>query len=165
MSAENQFRILVVDDDPKIVFMLTNLLEDNGYQVVTAANGEVALDCAAIDHPDLVLLDVGLPDMDGTEVCAKLRRNPLTRSIRVIFLTAFSSDERLEQAIDMGGDDFLIKPVNGAELLLRIRALLQTRNIPDEIERLSEYIETMNTLRGQVGTPPPKTPPDRVEDR
>ena len=151
MSAGKQHRILVVDDEVAMRALLTDLLEDQGYQVLTAVDGEAALLSAITEQPDLILLDICMPGMDGMEACAKLRNNPVTSDIPVIFLTAFDTDERLEQAIDTGANDFLGKPINSIELKVRIKAMLQTRHIPDESERLSEYIETMKTLRAQAG--------------
>lgn len=151
MSDAKQPRILVVDDEAPIRLLLTDLLEEKGYAVLTAVDGASALDCAITQQPDLILLDICMPGMEGMEVCAKLRKNPVTKNIPVIFLTAFNSDERLEQAIDMGANDFLGKPINSIELNVRIKAMLQTRHIPDEVERFSEYIQTMKNLRSQAG--------------
>ena len=150
MSDAKQPRILVVDDEAPIRILLTDLLEEKGYVVLTAVDGASALDCAITQQPDLILLDICMPGMEGMEVCAKLRKNPVTKNIPVIFLTAFNSDERLEQAIDMGANDFLGKPINSIELNVRIKAMLQTRHIPDEVERFSEYIQTMKNLRSQA---------------
>ena len=154
MTDVKKSRILVVDDDPAIVFLLSNLLEDKGYAVLTAADGAIALDCAITDHPDLILLDILLPDMEGMEVCAKLRQNPVTHDIPIIFLTAYNTEDRLEEAMDMGGDDFLGKPINVVELTVRIQAMLQTRNITDEFVRHNEYINTIKTLRAQSSANP-----------
>lgn len=156
MSALLRERILVVDDDANIRTLLTVLLEDEGYQVLTAADGEAALTIAGAEHPDLILLDIRMPKMDGLQVCDKLRTNPDTHSIPVIFLTGFNSHDRMEMAIEMGGDDFLGKPVNAIELRIRIRAMLQTRSIPGEMERLGEYIKTVKNLRAQVTAAPHK---------
>ena len=153
MSTAKQYRILVVDDEPNIVFLLTRLLEEKGYHVLTAANGEIALDCAITDSPDLILLDINLPHLDGMKVCAKLRKNPVTRQIPVIFLTGYNSSDRLEQAIDVGANDFLGKPINSIELFVRIQAMLQTRHISDTAERMTEYIETMKSLRARTENP------------
>ena len=153
MSEVKQYRILIVDDEAPIRMLLRDLLEDKGYTVLEAVNGEAALVTAITEQPDLMLLDICMPEMGGMETCAKLRKNPVTRNIPVIFLTAFNSDDRLEQAIDMGGNDFLGKPINSIELNVRIQAMLQTRHITDEVERFSEYIETMKTMRAQAKQP------------
>ena len=150
MSALLQERILVVDDDANIRALLTVLLENEGYQVLTAADGEASLPMAAAEKPDLILLDIRMPKMDGLQACDRLRANPETQKIPIIFLTAFNSHDRLEQAIEMGADDFLGKPIDALELRVRIRAMLQTRNIPSEMERLGEYIKTVKALRAQA---------------
>ena len=151
-----QERILVVDDDTYIRSLLKVLLEDDGYQVLAAADGEEAVATAAAEKPDLILLDIRMPKMDGMQACAKLRNNPVTSGIPVIFLTAFDSRDQLEQTIELGGNDFLVKPIDPIELSVRIRAMLQTRNISNEIERLGEYIKTVETLRAQTTEAPPK---------
>ena len=153
MSDLKQHRILVVDDEEPIRTLITDLLEDKGYHVLTAADGEAALIAAITDHPDLILLDIRMPKMDGMQTCAKLRANPVTADIPVIFLTAFNSSEWLDQAIDVGANDFLGKPIHTVEMLVRVRAMLQTRNIPDKVERFGKYIETMKTLRSQAKKP------------
>ena len=152
MSAMLRERILVVDDDANIRSLLTVLLEDEGYQVLTAGDGEAAITTATAEHPDLILLDIRMPKMDGLQVCDKLRTNPETHGIPVIFLTGFNTHDRLELAMEMGGDDFLGKPINAIELRVRIRAMLQTRSIPGEMDRLGEYIKTVKALREQVTT-------------
>ena len=152
MSAQLRERILVVDDDANIRSLLTVLLEDEGYQVLTAGDGEAAITTATAEHPDLILLDIRMPKMDGLQVCDKLRTNPETHGIPVIFLTGFNTHDRLELAMEMGGDDFLGKPINAIELRVRIRAMLQTRSIPGEMDRLGEYIKTVKALREQVTT-------------
>jgi len=150
MSALLRERILVVDDDANIRALLTVLLENEGYQVLTAADGEASIVTATTEQPDLILLDIRMPKMDGLQACDKLRANPATHAIPVIFLTAFNSHDRLEQAIEMGADDFLAKPIDAVELRIRIRAMLQTRSIPGEMERLGEYIKTVKALRAQA---------------
>ena len=149
-------QILVVDDDAQIRALLTVLLEDEGYQVLTAADGEAALLSALTDQPDLILLDIRMPKMDGIQAYTQLQLNPVTRGIPVIFLTASHSKERLEEALDMGANDVLGKPINAIELTVRIRAMLHTRNISNEAERLGEYIRTMDGLRAQATMSSPR---------
>ena len=151
-----QERILIVDDDANIRALLTVLLEHEGYQVLTAMDGEDGIATAIAEKPTLILLDVRMPKMDGLQACAKLRENPVTHDIPVIFLTAFNSHDRLEQAIETGADDFLGKPINALELRVRIRAMLLTRSIPGEMERLGEYIKTVKALRAEAEAALPK---------
>ncbi len=150
MNVVKQYRILVVDDDPKITLLLTGLLEDNGYQVLTAANGETAIDCAITEQPDLVLLDIQLPDMDGTLVYATFRQISQTCQIPVIFITGLDTSEHIERTMSIGWCDLVYKPIHLGKLLVRIQAVLQTRHIVDQAERLKSYNETLRTLLTQL---------------
>jgi DNA-binding response OmpR family regulator len=157
MNADAKELILVVDDEPAIRDLLSMVLREQGYRVISAGDGEEALTVAISQKPDLILLDINMPKLDGMATCAKLRINAVTHNIPVIFLTAYNSHDRLEQAIDMGANDFLGKPINLVELGVRVRAMLRTKNVPDEVERLEAYIKTMKELRSQAaGSPPAK---------
>ena len=150
MGASKIYQILMVDDDPKILLLLQNLLEDNGYEVQTAESGTAAVAAVQRHPPDLILLDILLPDMDGMEVCGRLRDNPATRTIPVIFLTAHDTTARIEQAMNVGASDILGKPVDTGDLLVRIRAMLETTHVRDEHQRLREYISRIKVLRSQA---------------
>jgi two-component system KDP operon response regulator KdpE len=120
-------RVLVVDDDPQLSRALRITLHAAGYDVGTAADGRTALTRAAVDHPDLVILDLGLPDLDGTEVLAGLRPwfpGP------VLVLSARSDSQDKVGALDAGADDYVSKPFDMGELLARLRAL-QRRGAPE----------------------------------
>jgi DNA-binding response OmpR family regulator len=119
--------ILVVDDEAKNVKLLDALLTPRGYRVVTAADGETALRQVEALQPDLVLLDVMMPVMDGFEVCRRLKDHPRTCLIPVIIMTALDRLQDRVQGIDAGADDFLTKPVHREELLARVRTSLRTR--------------------------------------
>jgi two-component system OmpR family response regulator len=116
-------RILVVDDEPAITDLLSTALRYMGYEVVTAATGFAALDAAATSAPDLVILDVMLPDLDGFEVCRRLRDQ--RDFVPVIFLSARDAEEDRVTGFVRGGDDYVTKPFSLEELTLRIRALLR----------------------------------------
>ena len=150
MSGAKTHQILLVDDDPKILLLLQNLLEDNGYQVRTAETGQAAIAAVRANPPDLILLDILLADLDGMEVCGQLRDNPATRNIPVIFLTAHDTTARIEQAMNMGASDILGKPVDTRDLLVRIQAMLETHHIHNEHQRLLEYITRIQVLRSQA---------------
>jgi two-component system KDP operon response regulator KdpE len=115
-------RILVVDDDPQLSRALRITLRAAGYEVVTAPDGRTALHEAAAEHPDLVILDLGLPDLDGTEVLAGLRPW-FTGPVLVLSARADSHDKI--DALDAGADDYVSKPFDMGELLARLRALLR----------------------------------------
>jgi two-component system response regulator MprA len=117
-------RILVIDDDPKIVAFLRRGLAFEGYQVVTAGNGEEGLQAALAQPPDLVILDVMMPGLDGYEVCRRLRAG-LGASLPILMLTARDAVADRVKGLDTGADDYLIKPFAFEELLARLRALLR----------------------------------------
>jgi len=121
-------RILVVDDDERIAASVRRALIYEGYQVDVAHDGEAALDTARADHPDLVVLDVMLPGMDGVEVCRRLRA---AGDIAVLMLTARDAVSDRVRGLDAGADDYLVKPFAYEELLARVRSLLR-RSDPAE---------------------------------
>ncbi len=115
-------RILVVDDEPAMVGMVTMLLGSEGYEVLTAYDGETALKRVREDAPDLVLLDLQLPRMSGDEVCRRIRA---TSSVSVIMLTGRKEEDEKARLLDLGADDYLTKPFGKKELLARVRAVLR----------------------------------------
>jgi two-component system OmpR family response regulator len=123
-------RILVVDDEPAITELLSTALRYMGYQVTTAATGFTALDAAATTNPDLVVLDVMLPDIDGFEVCRRLRDG--RDFVPVIFLTARDTEDDRVTGFVRGGDDYVTKPFSLEELTLRIGAVLRRTRAPGE---------------------------------
>jgi two-component system KDP operon response regulator KdpE len=116
--------ILVVDDEPALLRVLTAGLEARGYSVRAAATAKEALDLAAVDEPDVTLLDLSLPDLDGIDVCRHLRRS--TRH-PIIVLTADGAEDRKVEALDAGADDYVTKPFSLPELLARVRVALRHR--------------------------------------
>ena len=117
-------RILIVDDDPHNRQLLEVMLAPEGYQIVTAATGEDALAIVAQQPPDLILLDVMMPGMDGYQVVARIKSNLATQHIRVLMLSALSDRNSRLHGLSAGAEDFLTKPVNRAELCARVRNLL-----------------------------------------
>jgi two-component system, OmpR family, response regulator MprA len=117
-------RVLIVEDDADIADVLRRSLRNEGYEVRTSADGVEALDVAAGFFPDLVVLDLGLPGMDGVEVCRRLRTDG---DVPILILTARAETEDRVTGLDSGADDYLVKPFERQELLARIRALLRRR--------------------------------------
>lgn len=115
-------KILVVDDDPRIRDLLTIALERGGYQVVTAADGQAALRNARREAPALIVLDVGLPELDGLEVCRRIRAQS---DVPILFLTARDDEVDRIVGLELGADDYVTKPFSPRELLARIKAILK----------------------------------------
>jgi DNA-binding response OmpR family regulator len=116
-------RILIIEDETPMRTALKDVLEAEGYRVLTAADGESGLQCALDEKPDLILLDIMMPKLDGYEVCAELRR--LSNPVPVLMLTAKGQVEDRVTGLDAGADDYLVKPFSTEELLARVRALLR----------------------------------------
>jgi adenylate cyclase len=134
-------RILVVDDTPHNVKLLADLLRVNGFTVTTAASGPEALDRIAAERPDLVLLDVMMPEMSGYEVCARIRANQETARLPVVMVTSLDAVHERVKGIEVGADDFLSKPVNQPELLARVRSLLRIKELDDALTGLNRDLE------------------------
>jgi len=124
-------KILVVDDTPRNVKLLADLLAVKGYGVITAGSGREALAQVQAEQPDLVLLDVVMPEMSGYEVCRKIRDNRAMAMLPVVMVTALDPAEERVKGIEAGADDFLTKPINQAELLARVKSLLRIKELHD----------------------------------
>ena len=125
MSAESrQKKILVVDDTKDILLVVSRRLQSWGYEALTAESGEEGLRIAQETHPDLVLLDIMMPKMKGRDVCARLKADPATADIPVIFLTALGLADHIKAGMDLGADDYIVKPFEPAELKQRIKVCL-----------------------------------------
>lgn len=119
-------KILIVDDEPNIVVPLQFLMEQSGYTVDVAYSGEEALESISRWRPDLVLLDIMLPGMDGFEVCQIMRLNEEWRDIKIIFLTAKGRDVDVAKGMVLGADAYIIKPFSNAEIIAKVRELLES---------------------------------------
>ena len=136
-------RVLIADDNPQGAELLEAYLSSTDYELRTAADGEQTLKQVADWHPDLILLDVMMPRISGFEVCKRLRANAATRDIAVLMVTALDQPSDVERAVEAGTDDFLSKPINKTELLLRVRSLLRSRQYKRELDRALAYIEAV----------------------
>ena len=116
--------VLVVDDEPNIVLSLEFLLKQAGYEVRVARNGEEAVKAVAERVPDLIVLDVMMPTLDGYHVCETIRADPKLRSVRILMLTAKSRDVEREKALALGADDYITKPFSTRELVERVKTIL-----------------------------------------
>ena len=125
-------KILIVDDEQDVTELLEFNLRQAGYDVISAEDGAAALKKAREVIPDLILLDVMLPEMDGTEVCKQLRRDPITSRIPIIMLTAKAAEIDRVLGLELGADDYVTKPFSPRELVLRVRGLLRRGQPTDE---------------------------------
>jgi len=135
--------ILVVEDDPASRLLMTRVLEGAGYRAIVAGSGEEALTLVATDRPDLVVLDIGLPGMDGIEVCARLRSDPANATLPVIMLTARVQLDDVVSGLGAGADDYLAKPFRQPELLARIRGALRLRAALVRMESAHAVVATL----------------------
>ena len=133
-------KVLVVDDVSANTDLLSRMLTREGYQVITASDGEQALRAVADEHPDLVLMDVLMPKMSGYEACVRMKANPATRLTPVVLITALHAREGKIQGINAGADDFLTKPVNAHELKARVRSLVRLKRYTDDLESAESVI-------------------------
>lgn len=122
---ERRKRILVVDDEVEILVLLSRRLQSWGYEVLTAATGEDALKMAEEKRPDLILLDIVMPEMGGRDVCLRFKSHPKTSHIPVVFLTALGMPEQVEAGIGVGANDYIVKPFEPRELRERIEACFE----------------------------------------
>ena len=144
-------RILIVDDAPSNLQILQLRLGRNGYEIITASDGEKAIAAARQHHPDLILLDVMMPKMDGIEVCRQLRADPSLPFIPIIMVTAKTDPRDVVAGLEAGGDEYLIKPVDQAALVARVKSMLRIKNLHDTAEALTVRLaEWNNTLEQRV---------------
>lgn len=132
-------RILAIDDEPDALGSIKRVLEDADHTVITAQHGRDALSLLRDEHPDLIVLDVIMPEMGGIELCKRIRANPFYSRIPILFLTAKSRPADIAEGLDAGGDDYVTKPFQIIELPARIRALLR-RGTGGSLEYDSEKI-------------------------
>ena len=141
-------KVLVVDDEWEIRDMLSRFLTEEGYEVILASNGEEAIELAERENPQVILLDIMMPDIDGIETCKRLKAKEKTRFIPVIMATALW--DTYEEAIEAGAEDFATKPFHLAELSFRVKSIRRLRYLTNELERAVAYI-------GELGKNLPKS--------
>ena len=138
-------KVLVVEDTPTSLKLLADILASKGYRVVTAASGREGIEKVASERPDLALLDVMMPDLNGYEVCRAIRSNPATQMLPVVMITALDPAQERVRGIEAGADDFLSKPINQPELLARVRSLLRIRALHRQVEEQAAQLAAWNT--------------------
>lgn len=149
-------RILVIDDLPENVFLLQDRLETEGFEILTAYDGKSGINKAVNELPDLILLDVMMPEINGIEVCKTLVNNPSTASIPVILVTAKSGAEDTKEGLEAGAFDYIKKPFNKVELLARINSALKLSEAQKkylEAEQKSTFAATVVTANHKIKQP------------
>lgn len=145
-------RVLVVDDIAANVRLLAGILKVADYDVLTAESGADALQKVEEFAPDVVLLDVMMPEMDGFEVCRRLRENPHTAALPVVMVTALHETEDRVRALEAGADDFLTKPVNEIEVVARVKSLVRVKRGRDELESTLSDLQRAESLRDSLAS-------------
>lgn len=149
-------RVLVIDDLPENVFMLQDRLENEGYQVLTAYDGQTGIDKAFSELPDLILLDVMMPDITGLEVCKILVNDPKTKNIPIILVTAKSGAEDTKEGLEAGAFDYIKKPFNRIELMARVNSALKLSDAQRslvESEKKDTFYATVVTANHKIKQP------------
>jgi two-component system cell cycle response regulator len=149
-------KILVIDDYPDNVFLIQDRLEKAGYEVVTAYDGTAGLNKAYDENPDLILLDVMMPDISGFEVCKRLAADERTKLIPIILLTALIDSDNVKEGLDAGAFDYIKKPFNKAELLSRIKSALrfsEANKVYLEVEKIKLFSATIVTANHEIKQP------------
>ena len=139
-------KVLMVDDTPSNLDILGHILKQVGLNVSVALNGTIALKIINEDKPDLVLLDIMMPDISGYDVCRKLKENDDTKDIPVIFITAMAQTEDLIEGFEVGGADYVVKPFEEREVLARIGSQLSLRKIAYEKEELIRKLDSLSRI-------------------
>ena len=139
--------ILIVDDTPKNIQVLGKTLHEIGYNVSIATSGSQALDSVRKESPDLILLDIQMPEMDGFEVCKILKANPYTKEIPVIFLTAVIDSEKIVQGFEIGAVDYITKPFHTAELTMRVATHIEIKQSREKIRKTNEQLKELNATK------------------
>jgi CheY-like chemotaxis protein len=134
-------RVLIVDDNAQNLELLQAYLDELDCETVTACDGPEALDIVAKSPPDLLLLDIMMPRMSGFEVCRRLKSDPKTSEIPIIMVTALNEFGDIERGVESGTDDFVSKPVNKLELVVRVKTMLKLKHLTDKLERTLAYLD------------------------
>ncbi|MCH7916487.1 MAG: response regulator [Planctomycetes bacterium] len=134
-------KVLIVDDNAQNLELLQAYLEELDCETVAAYDGPEALDLVAKSPPDLLLLDIMMPKMSGFEVCRRLKSDPKTSAIPIIMVTALNEFGDIERGVESGTDDFVSKPVNKLELVVRVKTMLKLKHLSDKLERTLAYLD------------------------
>ena len=152
----SNYSVLVVEDDANMQGFLQEVLASEGYSVLASDDGQDALDQTVSRKPDLILLDLRMPSLDGVAFCKAVRADQRTQHIPIIVVTSLNMPDKLEDSMAAGADDFIGKPFDVQDLTLRVRAMLKVKHLTNPRERMQQYLLAVHHLRSQI---PPTTPP------
>jgi len=150
ISNQEAAKILLVDDSVQNLRLLGNMLREKNYQIALAQNGKEGLQLAHKILPDLILLDIMMPELDGYEVCDKLKKDEAAKDIPVIFLTAKTSNDDIIKGFRTGGVDYITKPFNKEELFMRIKTHLDLKRAHDKISKQAESLRELNATKDKM---------------
>jgi DNA-binding response OmpR family regulator len=142
-------KVLVVDDDPGMREVLESILVTENVEICSAVDGKDAVQKTLALNPDLILLDIGMPKLNGLTFCKAVRAGTQTRKIPIIIVTSLTARGRLEECMEAGADDFVGKPFQVEDLLIRVRAMLKTADVSDHVERINEYILAVHDMHAR----------------
>jgi DNA-binding response OmpR family regulator len=143
-------RVLIVDDEAANLELAEALISQEGYEAICACDGEKALQMVAENRPDIVMMDIVMPKMNGIEACRKIKTNPLSYAIPVIMVTALNTPEEKLKAIKVGADDFIAKPFDRTELSARLKSLMRLKAIHDRLESSLVSLKEMQRVREEL---------------
>lgn len=139
-------KVLIVDDNPLNIELLDAYLKSSGYEIINATNGKEAIASINANPPDIILLDIMMPEIDGYEVCRRVKSDPSIRTIPIILLTALHDVQDRITGIEAGCDDFISKPFNNIELLTRVKSLLRIKTLNDELEDMENVLYSLASI-------------------
>ncbi len=151
MSAEEaQPKILIVEDKQDNIDLILYFLKPQNYEIIVAMDGETAIEKIVNETPDIILLDIMLPKMSGFEVCERIKKDPVTRSIPVIMITALKELKDKIHSLEVGADDFITKPFENVELLTRVKSLLGIKKYHDDLEQKNKELLRMDQFKDEL---------------
>lgn len=151
MAADaTQQKVLIVEDKQDNIDLISYFLKSQNYEIMVAMDGEKAMEMITIDPPDIILLDIMLPKMSGFDVCERVKKNPSTRFIPVIMITALKDLKDKVKSLEAGADDFITKPFENVELLTRVKSLLRIKKYHDELEAKNAELKKMDQFKDEL---------------
>ncbi|HUJ70596.1 MAG TPA: response regulator [Verrucomicrobiae bacterium] len=143
----SDYSVLVVEDDANMQGFLQEVLASEGYSVLTASDGQEALTQAFARKPDLILLDLLMPNLDGVTFCRAIRADQRTHDVPIVVVTSLNMQAKLEESMAAGADDFIGKPFDVRDLIARVHSMLEVKHITNPYERMKQYTLALRQLR------------------